>query len=64
MQLLLMFPFWLGIYVHGVISNSDGAATDLRVYPHIGLVLYLLLWPLTINTFEKSSIGPIRLTAS
>ncbi|MBP7409819.1 MAG: hypothetical protein KA941_13760 [Flavobacteriales bacterium] len=64
MQLLLMFPFWLCLYVDGVINNSDGAASDLRVYPHIGLVFYLLLWPLTINTFEKGGKGRIHFTAS
>lgn len=63
MQLLLMFPFWLCLYVDGVINNSDGAASDLRVYPHIGFVFYLLLWPLTINTFEKGGKGRIRFTA-
>ncbi len=55
--LLLLFPFWLGLYVNGVIHNSDGAAADLRVYPHIGLLVYILLVALTINTFRKGARG-------
>jgi len=57
MVLLLLFPFWLGLYVNGVINNSDGAASDLSVYPHIGLLVYILLLALTINTFLKSATG-------
>lgn len=41
--LLLVFPFWLREYVNGVVSNSDGAASDLNIYPHIGLLVYLFL---------------------
>jgi hypothetical protein len=48
--LLLLFPFWLYQYVVGVIHNSDGAASDLRVYPHIGLVVYVALIALVANT--------------
>jgi hypothetical protein len=52
--LLMLFPFWLYQYVIGVIGNSDGAASDLRVYPHIGLVAYLILITLVINTLYRS----------
>lgn len=55
--LLLLFPFWIGLYVNGVIHNSDGAATDLRVYPHLGFLVYILLLTLSINTFERSGTG-------
>ena len=60
--LLALFPFWLGLYVNGVISNSDGAAADLRVYPHIGLLLYVLLLVLTFNTIVKSATGGVSPT--
>ena len=52
--LLVLFPFWLYQYVIGVIDNSDGAASDLRVYPHIGLVVYVALIALVINTLYRS----------
>lgn len=55
--LLALFPFWLGLYVNGVIHNSDGAAADLRVYPHIGLLVYSLMVVLSINTFLRSAAG-------
>lgn len=61
--LLLLFPFWLGLYVNGVIHNSDGAAADLRVYPHIGFLVYILLFMLSINTFIKSETGTAYQTA-
>ena len=57
--LLALFPFWLGVYVNGVINNSDGAAADLRVYPHIGLLLYVLLLVLTFNSFVKTATGQV-----
>ncbi|MFT3884311.1 MAG: hypothetical protein QM724_02430 [Flavobacteriales bacterium] len=57
LALLSLFPFWLGLYVNGVINNSDGAAADLRVYPHIGLLVYVLLLALTLNTFAKGVEG-------
>jgi len=55
LMLLVLFPLWLYLYVNGVINNSDGAAGDLRVYPHIGSLVYLLLVALTINTFVRNS---------
>lgn len=55
--LLILFPCWLGLYMNGVIHNSDGAASDLRVYPHLGLLVYVLLVALTINTFRKGAVG-------
>lgn len=61
--LLLLFPFWLGLYVNGVIHNSDGAAADLRVYPHIGFLVYILLFALSINTFVGSENGTAYQTA-
>lgn len=57
MILLLLFPLWLGFYTAGVINNSDGAAADLRVYPHIGLVVYAALLVLVANTLYRSSQG-------
>lgn len=53
-MLLVLFPFWLMVYVDGVIGNSDHAAADLRVHPHGGLILYVALWILTINTLIRS----------
>ena len=48
--LLALFPFWIREYVNGVISNSDGAASDLKIYPHIGLLVYgfLLIFSIAI----------------
>ena len=63
MILLLLFPFSLGLYVNGVIHNSDGAAADLRVYPHIGWLVYILLLVLSINTFVRSEKGAAYQTA-
>lgn len=68
--LLVLFPFWLIKYVDGVVSNSDGAASDLTIYPHIGLLVYgcLLIFNLAIiikvlripsgmnNTFERRGL--------
>jgi len=55
--LLLLFPAWLATYVEGVINNSDGAAADLRVYPHLGSVIYLLLLLCTINSMIMAGRG-------
>lgn len=50
--LLLLFPFWLYLYIGGVISNSDGA--DLKIYPHIGLILYLIIIVLNVKVLIES----------
>ncbi len=60
MVLLLLFPWWLRIYVQGVINNSDGAASDLRVFPHVGLVVYAMLVWLVVNTARKAGGSGIR----
>jgi len=52
--LLVLFPFWMAVYVELVIHNSDGAVADLRVYPHFGVITYLLLLALAINIFIKA----------
>ena len=49
--LLLGFPFWLEIYTGGVISNSDGATTDLKIYPMPGLILWAIILILHILLF-------------
>lgn len=46
--LLLFFPFWINWYVDGVISNSDGAASDLTVHYGGGITLYILLCGINI----------------
>lgn len=48
LALLLFFPFWMNIYVDGVICNSDGA--DLTVHTQEGVMLYLVL--LCLNVFQ------------
>lgn len=48
--MLLLFPVWMKLYVDGVICNSDGAASDLQVYPHAGMAAYLMLLALVIHT--------------
>lgn len=60
MALLLLFPCWLRIYVQGVINNSDGAASDLRVFPHVGLVVYGVLLLLVINTVVKAGFSGVK----
>ena len=40
-SLLICFPFWLSFFVNAIICNSDGAASDLKVYPHIALGIYI-----------------------
>lgn len=52
--LLLLFPVWMKLYVDGVICNSDGAASDLQVYPHVGMAVYLVLLGLVIHTLVRS----------
>jgi hypothetical protein len=52
LALLFLFPFWLYVYVGGVICNSDGA--DLSIYPHIGILIYLALLTLNISTIIKT----------
>ncbi|WP_345114659.1 hypothetical protein [Hymenobacter algoricola] len=49
--LLLLFPIWLYLYTDGVICNSDGA--DLTTYPHVGIILYLLLVFLNVRILQK-----------
>jgi hypothetical protein len=63
LMLLVLFPFWLYLYVNGVINNSDGAAADLRVYPHIGSLVYFLLVALTMNTFFGNAAGSTPATS-
>ena len=52
--LLALFPYWLKEYVDGVVSNSDGAASDLKIYPHIGLFVYVFLVTLSIAILIKT----------
>lgn len=47
LTLLVLFPFWLSVYIDGVICNSDGAAADLTVYPHLGIAC---IWPYWYST--------------
>lgn len=59
--LLFCFPFWLSIYIGGVKCNSDGAASDLTVYPMPGLILWGVItllnsWLLVKQLFEKKRI--------
>jgi hypothetical protein len=49
-SLLLFFPYWMSMYVGGVICNSDGAASDLTVHYGSGVVFYILLF--VINIFQ------------
>jgi len=49
--LLFCFPFWLKLYIDGVKCNSDGAASDLTVYPMPGLILLGLIFILHIMLF-------------
>jgi len=49
--LLFCFPFWLKLYIDGVKCNSDGAASDLTVYPMPGLILWGLIFILHIMLF-------------
>jgi len=51
--LLILFPFWLYIYTDGVISNSDGATTDIEIHLGIGLLIYLLLLAINIITLKR-----------
>jgi hypothetical protein len=52
--LLVLFPFWLKKYVDGVVNNSDGAASDLTIYPHIGLLVYGLLLIFSVAIIIKA----------
>jgi len=54
--LLVLFPYWLSKYVHGVMNNSDGAASDLKIYPHIGLLIYGILVIFSITIIVKALI--------
>jgi len=49
--LLFCFPFWLYMYIGGVKCNSDGAASDLTVYPMPGLIIWGLIFILHIMLF-------------
>jgi hypothetical protein len=49
--LLFCFPFWLSMYIGGVKCNSDGAASDLTVYPMPGLILWGVIFILHIMLF-------------
>ena len=49
--LLFCFPFWLSMYIGGVKCNSDGAASDLTVYPMPGLILWGVIFILHIMQF-------------
>jgi len=49
--LLLCFPFWLSMYIGGVKCNSDGAASDLTVYPMPGLIIWTIILILHIMLF-------------
>jgi len=51
--LLILFPFWLYIYTDGVISNSDGATTDMKIHLGIGLLIYLLQLAINIITLKR-----------
>ena len=51
--LLILFPFWLYLYVDGVICNSDGAALDLKIHYSIGLLLYVMLTTTNYLTFKR-----------
>lgn len=46
--LLLISPYWMNMYVSGVIGNSDGAAGDLTVHYGSGITLYILLCGINI----------------
>jgi hypothetical protein len=46
LSLLMLFPFWLGAYVNGVVCNSDGAG--LTEHYHIGMLIYAVLLVLNI----------------
>ncbi len=48
--LLLLFPWWLSYYIAGVINNSDGAAHDIQIYPHVGVLVYVALVALVAFT--------------
>lgn len=45
---LTIFPFWLKIYVEGVINNSDGAANDLEIHYSVGLIVWLVLYVINV----------------
>ncbi len=49
--LLFCFPFWLYMYIGGVKCNSDGAASDLTVYPMPGLIIWAIILILNILLF-------------
>jgi len=51
--LLLSFPFWLYMYVGGVLNNSDGAVSDIELHLGIGLILYILILMVTIFTLKR-----------
>lgn len=49
---LILFPVWMRMYVSGVYNNSDNA--DLTVYPHVGWLLYILMWILVVWKLIKT----------
>lgn len=42
--LLLFFPYWMSMYVNGVICNSDGAASDLIVHYGSGVTFCIVIF--------------------
>ncbi len=50
--LLILFPFWINLYVDGVIGNSDGA--DMTVHWQIGMYIYGLLAVLNVVGVVKA----------
>ncbi len=46
--LLLFFPYWMSVYVSGVICNSDGATSDLTVHYGSGVTICIVLFSINI----------------
>ena len=51
LTLLILFPLWIMMYIQNVINNSDGA--DLSTYPHVGILIYLIISALNILAIVK-----------
>jgi hypothetical protein len=58
--LLIGFPFWMNMYVSGVLGNSDGAASDMTVQYGTGAAVYLLLSGINIFQLLLIHIGMRR----